>query len=1119
MNKKIYLAVAMFAALAASFVVVASSDGLDAASYNASSLTAGTTYTLTAGTSVTIVEDSDGDHEYYATPTSFTVSTSTTSVKIEVFLISTEEIIETYYVYFVAPSPTYTVSFSPNPSGYGTVSTSSFTVDSGTTFSASGSTLNFSDGHSVTATPASSTSSYIYSFTNWSPSSGTVTAPMSITAYFQRTPVTPTTYSHTLYFDANGGSGAPSTMTYDTSTNTSYTFTIPNTVPTKSGYVFGGWSNNGTTYQPNGSISVSANSSKTLTAIWNAQTYSIGASVPYATGGTVYIQDVTAGTTSSTGTSVSLTVNSGDSIRIYATASTGYTFSYWWDDDSSEDVGSSNPFTFTASSGRNLSANFSANTYTVTFDAATNGGTVVGSSTKSVTYGSTYGTLPSATKSGSTFNGWFTASSGGTQITSASTVSITSAQTLYAQFTAGTYSIGADVPYGTGGTVYIQNVTAGTTSSTGTSVSLGATYGDSVMIYAVAASGYSFDYWWDDDSSEDVGTSNPFSFTVNGNRNLSANFNANTYTVSFSTDGGAPQPSSITVTYGQAYGTLPTVTKTGYSFNGWYTAASGGTLITAASTVTTASDHTLYAQYTAGSFTISADVPYGTGGTVYIQNVTAGTTSSTGTSVSLGASAGDSVQIHATAGTGYTFSYWWDVEASEDVGSSNPFSFTVNGNRNLSANFVGNTYTVTFDANGGSPATQTKNVTYGMPYGTLPAVAWSGYSFDGWFTASSGGDEITSATTVTITAAQTLYAHWTEISDEVYWANGNYNGKVDIVFKFDNSASVTHTMSMDLYTGSVTDGRTTWTDTGHDLQISLSYYPKLTVSASLSGTQLSATIHPGAWNTVLLSLDSENGIVTVTPIRTFTSFIEYTLYENQKKTVLDFSSALDNAAILDIQHYESGSGAQPMFSVASTRVFLNTYGVVLYNPTINLYDYFPQYENIRANFYSFALYGDSVTFNGITYPVTDGHITIQYVTDHGQHYLPDVMPNATVQTRTFALNNLYLTYENGHCLLTFATERFTIDLGTYTPGQETISMTGLWYFSTMVYEPYTVTEKTLSDWKILPETSGAQMLLIFIGILAVAGVAVALHARKNGLGYVDVVIIGAAALVAFFLLG
>ena len=60
-----------------------------------------------------------------------------------------------------------------------------------------------------------------------------------------------------------------------------------------------------------------------------------------------------------------------------------------------------------------------------------------------------------------------------------------------------------------------------------------------------------------------------------------------------------PAPTSKVVTFGSAYGTLATTSRTGYTFAGWFTAASGGTQVTAATIVSTASNHTLYAQWTA----------------------------------------------------------------------------------------------------------------------------------------------------------------------------------------------------------------------------------------------------------------------------------------------------------------------------------------------------------------------------------------------------------------------------------------------------------------------------------------------------------------------------------------
>lgn len=72
-------------------------------------------------------------------------------------------------------------------------------------------------------------------------------------------------------------------------------------------------------------------------------------------------------------------------------------------------------------------------------------------------------------------------------------------------------------------------------------------------------------------------------------------------------------------------------------------------------------------------------------------------------------------------------------------------------------------YTVTFDAqNGIIPSPATKTVTYGSTYGILATAVRTGHTFAGWWTEPNGtGTQVTSATTVAITTAQTLYAKWT----------------------------------------------------------------------------------------------------------------------------------------------------------------------------------------------------------------------------------------------------------------------------------------------------------------------------------------------------------------------
>lgn len=117
--------------------------------------------------------------------------------------------------------------------------------------------------------------------------------------------------------------------------------------------------------------------------------------------------------------------------------------------------------------------------------------------------------------------------------------------------------------------------------------------------------------------------------------------------------------------------------------------------------------------------------------------------------------------------TGYTFSGWKigddiHTEKSNIQGNYNWFSMSCD-DLTATAQWTPNNYKVNFDANanGVTSDPKNKNVTYDATYGNLPTPARTGYTLDGWYTAKSGGDKITSDTVVKITSETTLYAHWT----------------------------------------------------------------------------------------------------------------------------------------------------------------------------------------------------------------------------------------------------------------------------------------------------------------------------------------------------------------------
>lgn len=97
---------------------------------------------------------------------------------------------------------------------------------------------------------------------------------------------------------------------------------------------------------------------------------------------------------------------------------------------------------------------------------------------------------------------------------------------------------------------------------------------------------------------------------------------ANTFTLSYDANEGTVTPASKTVTYDATYGELPTPTRTGYAFTGWYTAKSGGTAVTSSTTVSTASNHTIYAHWTANTYSVVFNGNGNTGGSMSNESFT-----------------------------------------------------------------------------------------------------------------------------------------------------------------------------------------------------------------------------------------------------------------------------------------------------------------------------------------------------------------------------------------------------------------------------------------------------------------------------------------------------------------
>ena len=192
--------------------------------------------------------------------------------------------------------------------------------------------------------------------------------------------------------------------------------------------------------------------------------------------------------------------------------------------------------------------------------------------------GEEYGPLPVLERLGYTFLGW--AAADGTEITETSIVpqGNQTLQALWSESQTGTVTFDPD-----GGDAPAPATKA---------VTFGIKYG---TLPAGTRKGYDFDGWY---TADDVKVTAASIVANQGDHTLTARWTVQTAAVSFDSRGGTAAAAK-TVTFDDAYGALPTVTRTGYVFDGWYTAASGGTKITAANVVDIAGDHTLFAQWTA----------------------------------------------------------------------------------------------------------------------------------------------------------------------------------------------------------------------------------------------------------------------------------------------------------------------------------------------------------------------------------------------------------------------------------------------------------------------------------------------------------------------------------------
>lgn len=142
----------------------------------------------------------------------------------------------------------------------------------------------------------------------------------------------------------------------------------------------------------------------------------------------------------------------------------------------------------------------------------------------------------------------------------------------------------------------IINPNTGTWNGSTSNKTISLLYKQTYNVANPTKTGYNFSGWTKTNNSSTL-VDKVFTMDL-ADTTLKANWTPKQYTLTYSSNGGnAVNPSSKTITYDAAYGTLPTPTRTGYRFAGWYTSATGGTKVTASTIHRTDGNVTIYAHW------------------------------------------------------------------------------------------------------------------------------------------------------------------------------------------------------------------------------------------------------------------------------------------------------------------------------------------------------------------------------------------------------------------------------------------------------------------------------------------------------------------------------------------
>lgn len=338
----------------------------------------------------------------------------------------------------------------------------------------------------------------------------------------------------------------------------------------------------------------------------------------------------------------------GKKLQLKATAKTNYAFVGWYDNPEGIDNSSGDNDKHLLSSSATYTPNAPSTASEITYYAkfketrtltikrtldgtettSTTSGTITinGASANPATVDKGANVSFSATAAtGYTFSGFYTAATGGTEVTSP--VTLDNNTIYYARFTTNNYNVTANAYFSTnGGTTYSAGNTGGTvkagSSAAGATSTASVKYKSSVTLTATPASGYEFVGWYNSATGgAQLSTSTSYTYTLSttGNKNVYARFMGETWSIKYGVSGASSWNSKdMTVSGNNVTGTLTLtegqdfsfqIVKTVGSTNTWYGGSGSYSNITSTSFISnktlTVDGGDIYMKGHAGTYTFT----------------------------------------------------------------------------------------------------------------------------------------------------------------------------------------------------------------------------------------------------------------------------------------------------------------------------------------------------------------------------------------------------------------------------------------------------------------------------------------------------------------------------------